>query len=181
MGDLDTFGEAGAIAGNQYRLDAWILTNVEVVGLHRASLQKRHGDFLPVTTRWRFQSLQYYNCSCGEVFSVDFGDRPAPKSNLALLRRWAADHLLSGNHFGGKARGTLLGDSTSGKSRQVAHEVFTALNAIIGFAEVLLGGDAGPMTQEQAELLGHIRESGQQLLTVFRGLLGEDGPSIEIE
>ena len=56
---------------------------------------------------------------------------------------------------------------------QVAHELLTPLNAILGFAEVLQDGCAGQVTEEQQDLLRHIQESGHQLHDRVRDLLGK--------
>jgi len=56
---------------------------------------------------------------------------------------------------------------------EVAHNLLTPLNAILGFAEVLQDGTAGNVTEEQRDLLRHIQESGHQLHDRVRDLLGK--------
>jgi len=52
--------------------------------------------------------------------------------------------------------------------RHVGHEVRTPLNAIVGLLEQML---AGPLTDEQRELAGHVRASGEHLAHTFGGIL----------
>jgi signal transduction histidine kinase len=51
----------------------------------------------------------------------------------------------------------------------MSHEMRTPLNSIIGFSDVLLGGMAGELNEEQRTQLGIIHKSGQQL----RALIGD--------
>jgi signal transduction histidine kinase len=53
----------------------------------------------------------------------------------------------------------------------MSHELRTPLNAIIGFSEVMLNGMAGPMSDEQKEFAGDIRDSGKHLLTLINDIL----------
>jgi signal transduction histidine kinase len=53
----------------------------------------------------------------------------------------------------------------------MSHELRTPLNAIIGFSEVILGGMAGPVPENQREFLGDIRESGRHLLSLINDIL----------
>lgn len=53
----------------------------------------------------------------------------------------------------------------------VSHELRTPLNAVIGFADVLANGLAGPLAEEQAKQVAMIREAGRQLLELVEALL----------
>ena len=53
----------------------------------------------------------------------------------------------------------------------MSHELRTPLNAVIGFAEILASGTAGPLTAQQAEYLTDIRSSGNHLLSVINDIL----------
>jgi len=53
----------------------------------------------------------------------------------------------------------------------VSHELRTPLTSIIGYSEMLLEGIAGEIQGEQREFVGTIREKGEQLLTLIKGLL----------
>ncbi|HVH78488.1 MAG TPA: ATP-binding protein, partial [Stellaceae bacterium] len=53
----------------------------------------------------------------------------------------------------------------------MSHELRTPLNAVIGFSEALELGTAEPLQPRQAEYVGHIRHSGDHLLTVINDIL----------
>jgi two-component system, NarL family, sensor histidine kinase BarA len=53
----------------------------------------------------------------------------------------------------------------------VSHELRTPLTSIIGYSEMLLEGIAGEVTGEQREFVATIREKGEQLLGLIKGLL----------
>ncbi len=51
--------------------------------------------------------------------------------------------------------------------KAVSHELRTPLNSILGFADVLLAGIDGPLTEAQREDLAIIHSAGQHLLELF--------------
>jgi two-component system sensor histidine kinase BarA len=53
----------------------------------------------------------------------------------------------------------------------VSHELRTPLTSIIGYSEMLLEGIAGEVAGEQREFVTTIREKGEQLLGLIKGLL----------
>ena len=53
----------------------------------------------------------------------------------------------------------------------VSHELRTPLTSIIGYSEMLVEGLAGAMTSEQHEFVQTIRDKGEQLLQLIKGLL----------
>ena len=53
----------------------------------------------------------------------------------------------------------------------VSHELRTPLTSIIGYSEMLVEGLAGDMTGEQREFVQTIRDKGEQLLQLIKGLL----------
>jgi signal transduction histidine kinase len=53
----------------------------------------------------------------------------------------------------------------------MSHELRTPLNGVIGFAEVLADGKAGPVTVEQREYLSDILNSGRHLLRLINDIL----------
>ncbi len=57
----------------------------------------------------------------------------------------------------------------------VSHELRTPLTSIIGYSEMLVEGLAGDMTAEQRDFVQTIRDKGEQLLQLIKGLL--DCPS----
>jgi signal transduction histidine kinase len=52
-----------------------------------------------------------------------------------------------------------------------AHDLRTPLMAIIGFSELLIDGDYGSLTEVQLEKIGHIYDSGQNLLEQVNNML----------
>jgi len=53
----------------------------------------------------------------------------------------------------------------------ISHELRTPLTAVIGYISLMLEGLAGPMTGEQRDTLGHVKDSSEQLLTLINDLL----------
>jgi len=53
----------------------------------------------------------------------------------------------------------------------VSHELRTPLTSIIGYSEMLVEGLAGDLTKEQHEFVQTIRDKGDQLLALIKGLL----------
>jgi signal transduction histidine kinase len=53
----------------------------------------------------------------------------------------------------------------------VSHELRTPLTSIIGYSEMLVEGLAGEMSGEQREFVQTIRDKGEQLLQLIKGLL----------
>ncbi|MBN2191514.1 MAG: PocR ligand-binding domain-containing protein [Polyangiaceae bacterium] len=53
----------------------------------------------------------------------------------------------------------------------VSHELRTPLTSIIGYGEMLSEGIAGELTTDQADFVATIREKGEQLLGLIKGLL----------
>lgn len=67
-----------------------------------------------------------------------------------------------------------LGSAAEAKNRFMAnmsHDLRTPLNSIIGFSGVLLGGLAGPVTDEQTRQLEMIRRAGMHLLEMVNDTL----------
>jgi two-component system sensor histidine kinase/response regulator len=53
----------------------------------------------------------------------------------------------------------------------MSHELRTPLNAIIGFSEALKDGLIGPLSDQQAEYVGDIFDSGKHLLSLIKDIL----------
>jgi PAS domain S-box-containing protein len=53
----------------------------------------------------------------------------------------------------------------------MSHELRTPLNSIIGFTGILLGGLAGPLSEEQRKQLGMVQHSGRHLLALISDVL----------
>jgi len=53
----------------------------------------------------------------------------------------------------------------------MSHELRTPLNSIIGFSELMAGGMAGPLSEQQKEYLGDVVDSGKHLLSLINDIL----------
>jgi len=53
----------------------------------------------------------------------------------------------------------------------VSHELRTPLNAIINYVDMVIGGLAGPVSEEQKELLNHSLQSSKHLLSLINDIL----------
>jgi PAS domain S-box-containing protein len=53
----------------------------------------------------------------------------------------------------------------------MSHELRTPLNAIIGFAEMMVAGYAGPVSERQKDYAANIKESGEHLLRLVNDIL----------
>jgi signal transduction histidine kinase len=66
----------------------------------------------------------------------------------------------------------------------VSHELRTPLTSINGYVELLIEGEGGPVSDEQASFLGVIRRNGERLLRVVGDLLFAaelDARTVELE
>jgi signal transduction histidine kinase len=65
----------------------------------------------------------------------------------------------------------------------MSHELRTPLTSVIGFAEVLYYGMAGPVSDTQRQYLSHIQHSGEHLLSLINDILDLsriDGGALEL-
>ncbi|MCX8008051.1 MAG: ATP-binding protein, partial [Coriobacteriia bacterium] len=62
-------------------------------------------------------------------------------------------------------------ESKSAFLRAMSHELRTPLNSVIGFADLLASGLAGPLTEEQARQVGMIQSAGRHLLALVNQTL----------
>jgi len=51
--------------------------------------------------------------------------------------------------------------------RKMFHDLRSPLGPVIGFAQLMRDGKAGPLTEQQGEFLDNILESSRQLLTII--------------
>lgn len=58
---------------------------------------------------------------------------------------------------------------------EVSDEVRTPVNSILGFAQLLLEEDFGPLNERQRRYVGHIRSSGRHLLSMINDILDFSG------
>jgi PAS domain S-box-containing protein len=110
----------------------------------------------------------------------DITDEVAARESLVQSERSlkeARDHLedeVSKRTAELRLTNDELVDASAAKSRFLAnmsHELRTPLNSIIGFADVMEKGLAGPLTDEQRTQLGMIHGSGMHLLGLVNEIL----------
>ena len=65
-------------------------------------------------------------------------------------------------------------DSSAAMLAALSHDLRSPLNAIVGFADLLKDGSAGPLTERQRRYVDNILVSAQALLDKISGTL--DGP-----
>lgn len=70
-----------------------------------------------------------------------------------------------------KMRAEAANKAKSDFLANMSHELRTPLNSIIGFSEVLIDDMAGPVSDEQKDLLKDIHESGKHLLGLINDIL----------
>ena len=80
-----------------------------------------------------------------------------------MQRRRALDHALMRAEDASRAKSEFLANTS--------HELRTPLNAVIGYADLLASGIAGPLAPKQADYVGFIHQSGQHLLQIISDIL----------
>jgi signal transduction histidine kinase len=70
-----------------------------------------------------------------------------------------------------RARAKEASSYKAGFLRSIRHELRTPLNSILGFADVLLGGLEGPLSEDQRESLTVIRRSAARLSQLFEEVI----------
>ena len=120
---------------------------------------------------------------CGEDFGVLYVDShraltPFDRSDLELLSALAAQCALV-------VRNALLREALLARThaaehanaqktqflRNMSHELRTPLNGVVGFAELLRSGMAGPLSTTQAEFVGDILSSAHHIVAVITELI----------
>jgi signal transduction histidine kinase len=91
-------------------------------------------------------------------------DRPRTELEQRLIRRTAELEVA-------KARAEAADKTKSAFLASMSHELRTPLNAILGFTGIVLKGMSGPLTPEQSEQLGMVRESARHLLSLVNEVL----------
>jgi signal transduction histidine kinase/ActR/RegA family two-component response regulator len=97
--------------------------------------------------------------------------RTAGTEYATLLARYED---LAAEHAEVAARNAELTRASRMKSSFLAsmsHELRTPLNAILGFSDLLLSGDYGPLDSKQKPVVQEVRAAGHQLLTVINEVL----------
>jgi signal transduction histidine kinase len=80
-----------------------------------------------------------------------------------MQRRRALDVALMRAEDASRAKSEFLANTS--------HELRTPLNAVIGYADLLASGIAGPLAPKQADYVGFIHQSGQHLLQIISDIL----------
>ena len=60
----------------------------------------------------------------------------------------------------------------------ISHDLFTPLNAILGFTEILLDEATGTITSKQREILENVYQSGQKMYELISALLEKLHPIV---
>ena len=89
------------------------------------------------------------------------GDPQVRSSRIAAKRRQARAERRARAHA----------EETSELMDVINHELRTPLTAVIGYTEMLLCGDAGGLTPEQAQMLRRVETGADQLRTLVEALL----------
>jgi len=92
-------------------------------------------------------------------YAIERGRELAVQDQLLARERAARSEAIAAN----QAKSDFLA--------MMSHEMRTPLNAIIGYAELLTIGIAGPMTEAQRDYVGKMDASSRHLLTLISGLL----------
>jgi signal transduction histidine kinase len=106
----------------------------------------------------------------GEEVPAPFGrelqELASAFNQMSIILRQHRDHLetaLRQAEAASRAKSEFLAN--------MSHELRTPLNSIIGFSEVLQTQAHGPLTEKQARYLGHIHQSGKDLLDRISNVL----------
>jgi two-component system cell cycle sensor histidine kinase PleC len=85
--------------------------------------------------------------------------------NISALKQREAElaHAMERNEVANRAKTDFLA--------HMSHELRTPLNAVLGFAEMIREGYAGPLTDRQREYLMCITSAGTHLLDLINGIL----------
>ncbi|MFC1642804.1 ATP-binding protein [Myxococcota bacterium] len=102
------------------------------------------------------------------------GHKALLASQMHLASVWESYHALKDKNDKLQEAYSRLKELDRLKSNflaTVSHELRTPLTSIIGYSEMLVGGIVGDLGEEQREFVQTIREKGEQLLSLIKGLL----------
>lgn len=103
----------------------------------------------------------------------------APIAIIGTLRDFTAQRVMEDELRQARKAAEAASLAKSAFLANMSHEVRTPLNAIIGFADLLKDGMAGPVTSTQQEYLDEIWQGGQRLLGLITDIL--DLSLLEVE
>ncbi len=129
--------------------------------------QRKDGSLYPVEIRLQLSSAETPPVFVAIV--LDITRRKQIEENL----RNTHDELIERAEQLELAK-SLAEEANRAKSEFLAnmsHELKTPLNAIIGFSEIMVGGMAGELAQDQKEYLQEILNSGRDLLSMIKDIL----------
>lgn len=154
-----------------------LLTAVAQQGL--AMVEDRHSPLFPAALmeRWRISSfacvnLQHAGASVG-LLAAGFNERTGPFSQreIRLIRSIAQQAAIA-------LQNARLVESLRTASRlksefigTMSHELRSPLNVVIGYVDLLLDRDMGPISPEQCEALERVRVHALQLLELIQETL----------
>jgi signal transduction histidine kinase len=112
-------------------------------------------------------------CRDGRVVPADFTIQALPDGPLGFIvtvRDQSAEH--EAQRALADSRAARAADQAKSEFlSRISHELRTPLNAVLGLADVLRAGAAGPLGARQHELLGHLGNAGSHLLALIGDLL----------
>ena len=126
--------------------------------------QKQAGNYLPRRSFARWVEERRGHSRPWPQWKIDIARSLRTALNDVILRRTRAIRNLN----------VQLEERDQAKSRFLAHmshELRSPLNTILGFAEMLEGGDRGELTADQHEDVSCIREAGAHLLQLINDVL----------
>jgi signal transduction histidine kinase len=148
------FGRPAAhLSGNEFGFTIVVGETTEVDVLRPGGV--------PITAELRVVEIDWENEPARLVSLRDITDRRRADERARQLARERA----------ARAQAEAASQAKSEFLAMMSHELRTPLNAVIGYAELLDLGIAGPLTSEQRHQLSRIRTSGQHLLGLVNEVL----------
>ena len=93
---------------------------------------------------------------------------------LALIARGAARRRAGSARQQGTSREESFDDKTSRRQEtigSVSHELRTPLTSVVGYTEMVLNGDVGPLNGEQTLMLARVGDNAARLFSLIEELL----------